>query len=705
MTHDHAPASPQTDAGAEAALALASAGYPVFPVLLRVNPVTGRKMPRYFGKWREHSTTDPAQIADWAERLPDGLSWGIDCGKAGIVVVDLDIKDDHDAAMLWANAGHPVGGAMVITPSGGVHYYFRQPEGAPPIPNSSGAIARGVDVRGDGGHVFAPGSQVLGTDWDPYALQGQLPAVEDLPVIPAEVVAMIPTERREPRERREPGEPGGVRDASWIRQQMAIQRERILTTEPVEGAGFRSVLMGAAMVYGRAVSAGLQSRDKAETTLELAVEQVWGQVDADDRRWIAVGLDDGEADPWTVRYREIDGGEEGPRTVDGGEDWDEEDRSPLEVAVEREEIRRQARRIVDARERDPFRALSAADFLGAAVPEYLVPGAFYRDSTAKVFGPPGGTKSFWLLDLALSLATGREWNGEKLTRTRVHYVMAEGQAVNVARTLAWLHHHRISATELDGWWTAVPEGVQLTPEGMGEYLALVEEEQPGFVVLDTKNAMMVGDEISGQDVSVMVRAMRKIRDTASGACVVLVDHTGLRNEERARGSNAVTAAMDTEIRVSLDHASGLAQAEVTRDKDAEPGQVWAYRLESVPGVPGLGRRRRPPAVVVPAQGDAAVPFGERREWWEAVGPELIPDAVAELHGNGSDAARDIFRVLLFMREDDGVTAATILRTINLRPGATWSEPTARRGRRLLEDAGVVVADGRNFRLADGYGRD
>jgi hypothetical protein len=45
----------------------------------------------------------------------------------------------------------------VTTPSGGRHYYFRQPAGMT-IPNSTSKLARGVDVRGAGGFVVVPGA-------------------------------------------------------------------------------------------------------------------------------------------------------------------------------------------------------------------------------------------------------------------------------------------------------------------------------------------------------------------------------------------------------------------------------------------------------------------------------------------------------------------------------------------------------------------
>lgn len=85
---------------------------------------------------------------------------GIACGpSSGIFVIEADTVEGHGvdgignlAALVEANSPLPVT-AMAISPTGSVHYYFRWPEGVP-IKNSTGQIAAGVDVRGDGGMVI-----------------------------------------------------------------------------------------------------------------------------------------------------------------------------------------------------------------------------------------------------------------------------------------------------------------------------------------------------------------------------------------------------------------------------------------------------------------------------------------------------------------------------------------------------------------------
>jgi hypothetical protein len=49
----------------------------------------------------------------------------------------------------------------VRTPSDGYHLYFRIPPGKPSPRNKAG-FRPGIDIRGDGGYVVAPGSVIEG---------------------------------------------------------------------------------------------------------------------------------------------------------------------------------------------------------------------------------------------------------------------------------------------------------------------------------------------------------------------------------------------------------------------------------------------------------------------------------------------------------------------------------------------------------------
>src|SRR3984885_12588251 len=117
---------------------------------------------RQIGK---HPLVSGWRTYDENTRGPGG-GYGIATGHFnGIFVVDLDVgvsKDgtpkDGIAAFIALAAGRPIPDTLSVqTPSGGVHLYFRLPPGVY-VPLSRGALAVGVDVRGEGGMVVGPGS-------------------------------------------------------------------------------------------------------------------------------------------------------------------------------------------------------------------------------------------------------------------------------------------------------------------------------------------------------------------------------------------------------------------------------------------------------------------------------------------------------------------------------------------------------------------
>jgi len=116
-------------------------------------PCDGQRGKHPCGRWSRDSTTDPAEI----RRAFRGLrNAGIDCGRSGLLVVD----EDRPGAFgeYAASIGEQVPGTFTVVTGKGQHFYFAQPAGEP-LGNSPGQLAgRGIDIRGAGGYVVAPGS-------------------------------------------------------------------------------------------------------------------------------------------------------------------------------------------------------------------------------------------------------------------------------------------------------------------------------------------------------------------------------------------------------------------------------------------------------------------------------------------------------------------------------------------------------------------
>jgi RecA/RadA recombinase len=98
--------------------------------------------------------------------------------SSGVFVVDLDVKNGIDGRVSLMGMGDVPPTYTVGTPSGGFHLYYQHP--GFPVRNSgpkSNPLGAGIDVRGDGGYVVAPGS--------PHKSGGVYSVAADLPIAPA----------------------------------------------------------------------------------------------------------------------------------------------------------------------------------------------------------------------------------------------------------------------------------------------------------------------------------------------------------------------------------------------------------------------------------------------------------------------------------------------------------------------------------------
>lgn len=128
-----------------------------------ITPVDGKpsksmgKHPRMMN-WQQHATSDIEQIKQWMVQYP-GCNWGIQTGKpGGISVIDIDITNNGvENIKQWQADNQSLPQTfMVITGSGGYHYYYEYNEA---LPHGVGVVCDGVDIRNDGGYVVAPPSK------------------------------------------------------------------------------------------------------------------------------------------------------------------------------------------------------------------------------------------------------------------------------------------------------------------------------------------------------------------------------------------------------------------------------------------------------------------------------------------------------------------------------------------------------------------
>lgn len=144
----------------QSALMYAGFGLSVFPLK------PGQKSPAFKG-WKDHSTTDAETIKNWWTQNP-AFNIGIDCGKSGVIVLDFDAANGKQGLTIrdtWRQSHLMPDTWTARTPRGGIHEYYRAPDG-----KTKTGLYPGVDVRAQGGLVAAPPSVFDGRvyEWEKH---------------------------------------------------------------------------------------------------------------------------------------------------------------------------------------------------------------------------------------------------------------------------------------------------------------------------------------------------------------------------------------------------------------------------------------------------------------------------------------------------------------------------------------------------------
>jgi hypothetical protein len=255
----------------EIALHLAAAGLFIFPVNAR------SRRPVHRG-WQRDSSSDAATIARWWQQYPRAVP-SLDLARRGLVVLDGDRHApgvDGVGALRGLLAGSDVAAVpMVRTPRDGVHVYFRQPN--PPIGNGRGDLPRGVDVRGAGGFVVAPGAELTGgRGYRPIEGQPELAGAfrcGAIPVLPPALVALLAARTRA----HASGSPSpasatppSARERAYAKATLRNMAAELATEAP---GGRNQALNRACFVLGTMVARDWLTRDEVENALTAAMHQ------------------------------------------------------------------------------------------------------------------------------------------------------------------------------------------------------------------------------------------------------------------------------------------------------------------------------------------------------------------------------------------------------------------------------------------------
>jgi len=504
----------------DAAIALAAKGFEVFPIK------PGAKFPPLIKDWPNKATGSPQLFGPWWDQHPDA-NIGIHC--KGLVVIDVDVNKggDDSLALLEMTYGLPET-LTTRTPTGGRHLFYRTDA---PVANGVDCLGPGLDVRSERGYVVAPGSEV---DAGRYRFEHDTYVADAPEWLVLKLGTIVPKTSTT-------SEPVQDADAS------VVERAREwLAKQPgaIEGEG------GDAHTF-KVICALRDLGPSAEQAGELLAE--WNERCSPP--WSLDELGDKITNAYTYAQNEA-----GVRAA-LPDDFPVVDVPP-------------------APPRKPTKVARLSQFANSESkgPGYLAKGLLQKASYAIAYGPPGGGKTFTLLDLAYHIAAGKDWMGHKVHGGPVLYLPFEGGGGLIKRAQAL----RQKYGDADVPFFIAPASFNLREQtGRKELGAVIADlpEKPVLIVIDTlARALMGGDENSAQDVGAFNSAVAALIES-TGACVLIVHHSGKNQNAGARGSSALLGAIDTELQISDNRVTA------SKQRDVEIGAPIGFKL--VPVVVGL----------------------------------------------------------------------------------------------------------------------
>lgn len=237
------------------------------------------------------------------------------------------------------------------------------------------------------------------------------------------------------------------------------------------------------------------------------------------------------------------------------------------------------------RNRIKIRTLS--DLVALSPPTWLIDEYLPNNSLVTIYGAPGCGKSFLALDLALSVATGEDWNDRPVDRGGSLYIACEAVAGMPKRVAAWFKHRGVASpdhSKIPFYFTTEFSELQ-TPTSTLHLLEACARDTPGMefkvVVLDTLSRTLGdADENSAGEMNKALNNLEVIREKLG--CAVIVLHHSAKHTQLERGSTVLRGACDTMLFLKNDGSSGGLRLDMNKQRDweeAEPIPLYFRKID------------------------------------------------------------------------------------------------------------------------------
>ena len=187
---------------------------------------------------------------------------------------------------------------------------------------------------------------------------------------------------------------------------------------------------------------------------------------------------------------------------------------------------------------------------GAQEPtDWLIENYLPTTETTLVYGASHSGKTYLALDIAMHVASGLDWHGNKVKEARpVLIVPSEGRKGLKRRMLTWAYHY---SHQVDGDPNIYVHAESVTLDAPKEderlqfLLAEIERIKPALIIFDVFSDLVPSTDENSRDFGHVINRMRQVGQRKDMA-VLIIHHTGKDRTQKKvpRGSSSIYQVAD-----------------------------------------------------------------------------------------------------------------------------------------------------------------
>ncbi len=233
-----------------------------------------------------------------------------------------------------------------------------------------------------------------------------------------------------------------------------------------------------------------------------------------------------------------------------------------------------------------FDYIPYSEFDSLPAPDFLIDEFLVGNAANLIFGASNSYNTMLAVDAACTIATGRDWQGEKPIKGgagRVLYIATEGRnGVCRLRIRGWMEHYDIEADLRQNIEAFRGEIFINEPEQVDHLVSDLVSKGGKYklIVIDVAAGTISGSESDDEVAKAWVRGIQQLIQRLQTTVLVL-HHTGWADQTRARGHTHIWGSFDARFKAEGSKEELICALSVDRIKDSDSDGFFGFRLEKV----------------------------------------------------------------------------------------------------------------------------